>query len=227
MPNFFSRRALLRVVLAGLVAVALRVSLSPAAASPDAASPAAASPAAASDAAAPIVALNGALAEIMKAGKATPFVARYQTLAPVVEQSFDLTAVLRLVVGRHWVDMPPAVQSALLAEFNRFTVASFVANFDDGSGERLEILPATRVVGGDTVIETRIVFAKDDPVRIDYVMRESEGRWRVVDVLLDGTISRVAVQCSDFRRILETGGPLALIATLRKKVAALSGGALT
>ena len=212
MSNSFPRRALHRAVLAGLVVASLRAALPPAAAAPDAA--------------APIAALNVALADIMKAGKAAPFAARYQTLAPVVERSFDLTAILRLVIGPRWADMPAAMQNALLAEFHRFTVASYVANFDDSGGERLEILPATRTVGGDTVIETRIVFPKDDPVRIDYVMRETEGQWRVVDVLLDGTISRVAVQRSDFRHILETGGPQGLIATLRKKVAALSGDAL-
>ena len=213
MPNSFPRRALLRASLAGLAAASLRAAVSPAAA--------------ASDAAAPIAALNVALTDVMKAGKGAPFPARYQTLAPVVAQSFDLAAILRLVVGPHWADIPPEMQTALLAEFHRFTVASYVANFDDNSGERLEILPTTHVVGGDTVIETRIVFPKNDPVRIDYVMRENDGHWQVVDVLLDGTISRVAVQRSDFRHILETGGPQALITNLRKKISALSGGTLT
>ncbi len=213
MPNSFPRRALFRASLAGLAVALLRAAVSPAAA--------------ASEAAAPIAALNGALTDIMKSGKATPFPARYQTLAPVVAQSFDLASILRLVVGPHWTDMPPEMQNALLAEFRRFTVASYVANFDDDNGERLEILPTTHTVGGDTVIETRIVFPKADPVRIDYVMRQKDGQWQVVDVLLDGTISRVAVQRSDFRHILETGGPPALIATLRKKISALSGGTLT
>ncbi len=45
-----------------------------------------------------------------------------------------------------------------------------------------------------------------------------------MDVLLDGSISRVAVQRSDFRSLLE-GGPSALVDSLRRKVADLSGGA--
>ncbi len=213
MSNPFSRRALLRTLGAGLAAASLPAISSPAEATPDAA--------------APVATLNNALAGVMKAGKSVPFPERFQSLAPVVEKSFDLVAILRLVVGPRWADIPPELQAKLLDEFRRFTVASYIANFDDDSGEHLEILPETRQIGSDIVVETRIVFRKDDPVRIDYVVRQGEGGWRVVDVLLDGSISRVAVQRSDFRRILEIGGPQALIASLRKKVTALSGGTLT
>ncbi len=221
MPNSLPRRALIRGLLAAVaIPLAARHSL---AAVPEAAVPEAAGP----DAAAPIVALNDALSAIMKAGAATPFPARYQSLAPVVARSFDLEGILRLVVGPRWADMPREMQTALLGEFHRFTVASYVANFDDDHGTRLEILPATRAIGGDVVVETRIVSPKADPVRLDYVMHQTDGQWQARDVLLDGTISRVAVQRSDFRHILENGGPLALIASLRRKVSALSGGTLS
>lgn len=181
---------------------------------------------AASAAILPIQNLNAALTEVMKKGRATPFPERFSILAPVVQEGFDLPAILRLVVGPHWDGFPPDVQKTLLDEFFKFTVASYVANFDGSDQERLEILPTTRKLGNDEVVETRIIFPKGDPVRIDYVMRNKDGRWRVVDVLLDGTISRVAVQRSDFRHIIEAGGPSALIASLRRKVADLSGGTI-
>jgi phospholipid transport system substrate-binding protein len=57
-------------------------------------------------------------------------------------------------------------------------------------------------------------------------MRQSKGgAWQVVDVLADGSISRVAVQRSDFRHLLARGGPQALAESLRNKSANLSEGA--
>jgi phospholipid transport system substrate-binding protein len=56
-------------------------------------------------------------------------------------------------------------------------------------------------------------------------MRQSPQGWRAVDVLLDGTISRVAVQRSDFRSLLNHGGAPALAKSLQEKTADLSGGA--
>jgi phospholipid transport system substrate-binding protein len=55
-------------------------------------------------------------------------------------------------------------------------------------------------------------------------MRQDSDGWRVVDVLADGAISRVAVQRSDFRRVLARGGAQALADSLRTKSASLSEG---
>ena len=57
-------------------------------------------------------------------------------------------------------------------------------------------------------------------------MRQTPAGWRVVDVLADGTISRVATQRSDFRSTLAHGGGQALVTTLQRKVSDLSGGSL-
>jgi phospholipid transport system substrate-binding protein len=58
-------------------------------------------------------------------------------------------------------------------------------------------------------------------------MRQDGGEWKVVDVLADGSISRVAVQRSDFRRLVDRGGAPALIQSLNSKTSDLSGGALS
>jgi phospholipid transport system substrate-binding protein len=176
-------------------------------------------------AAAPIAALNEALIAGMKAGR-SPFPQRFAALRPVVERAFDLPTVLAAVVGPRWTTLPPAQQARLLDTFRSFTVASYAANFDSFSGERLEVLPDTRMVGQDQVVATRIVQANGTPVRLDYVMRRGPQGWRAVDVLLDGSISRVAVQRSDFRSLITQGDAGALIASLNKKIADLSGGTL-
>jgi phospholipid transport system substrate-binding protein len=49
--------------------------------------------------------------------------------------------------------------------------------------------------------------------------------WKAVDVLEDGTISQVAVQRSDFRQILQSGGAPALVVSLQQKTRELSSGA--
>ncbi len=172
----------------------------------------------------PIEALDQGLLSAMREGKATPFAQRYQMLAPLVENAFDLDAVLQTSVGSRWQSFTPEQQQDLRAEFVRFTVASYVGNFASYNGEQFQIDPTLRDVGGERVVTTHILSNGNDTNRIDYVMRQTDAGWRAVDVLLDGSISRVAVQRSDFRSQLE-GGPDALVATLKKKVADLSGGA--
>jgi phospholipid transport system substrate-binding protein len=171
-----------------------------------------------------VEALNAGLLQIMRAGRATPFEKRAAMLTPVIQQSFDLGQILRTSVGPRFASLPPAQQTELLDLFTRYTVASYVANFDGFSGERFEVAPNTRAVGADQVVETRIVTAGGDSPRIDYVTHRTDSGWRVVDVLLDGSISRVAVQRSDFRALIGGGDAGPLIASLRHKIASLEAG---
>ena len=176
--------------------------------------------------AAPIAALNAGLLKIMNAGKDTAFTGRYDIHKPVVEKTFDLVLILRNSVGpNRWSAFPPNLQAELLDIFTRFTVSNWVANFDAFDGETFQILPELRKVGADEVVQTRIVPRTGEPTRLDYVMRRSGDDWRAVDILLDGSISRVAVQRSDFRALLKDGNPAALITMLREKVTALAAGA--
>jgi phospholipid transport system substrate-binding protein len=192
-----------RTVLAGLLAV-------PAAARADVAGPAA-----------PVAALLEGLKAAMKAGRGTPFATRAAKLGPVVDRSFDLRAILMASVGPRWAGFAPEAQAALLGAFREFTVASWVANFDADEGQRFEIDPEVRLVGADRIVTTRIVPASGEPTRLDYVMRETGGLWQAVDVLVDGAISRAAVQRSDFRALLRDGNPAGLIQNLRDKAAEL------
>jgi phospholipid transport system substrate-binding protein len=174
----------------------------------------------------PIAALNDGLVQIMHAGKATPFDTRMASFTPVVVAAFDLPLILQNSVGPgHWTDIQPGERATLLDVFTQFTVASYVANFDSFSGETFTLAPEFRHVGRDLVVQTRIIGTGGDVTRLDYVMREVDGGWHVVDVLLDGSISRVAVTRSDFRALLAEGGAARLIASLRAKVADLKAGA--
>lgn len=178
-------------------------------------------------AAAPIQRLYDGLLNVMKAGGATPFQQRYATLEPVIDSVFDLPAILQVSVGPAWSALPPDQQAALRTEFRRYTIANYVSNFNNYSGQHFNVLPETKsLANGDQVVQTRIVSSSGESHQLDYVMRQDGGAWRVVDVLADGSISRVAVQRSDFRRLLANGGGPALVASLQRKTADLSGGVL-
>ena len=200
-----------RAVLAGLAAVAVI--------------PVSAALAADPQAVAPIQALNQGLLAAMKAGKQTPFAQRYAALAPVIQRAFDLPAILQSSVGLRWSALAPADQQRLLEAFRKFTVSSYVANFDQFAGETLTISPETRSIGQDQVVGTRIVSG-GETTSIDYVMRTGPNGWRAIDVLLNGSISQVAVNRSDWRALLASGaGPL--IDSLQRRTATLSGGSIT
>jgi len=180
----------------------------------------------ASETTAPVEQLHAGLIEIMKTGRSVSFRQRYEKIAPVIIQTFDLEAIVRQVIGLRWASLPPEQQVALTDAFRRYTIASYVANFDGYSGERFDLLPTITATGNDRVVQTRLVSTSGQGHMLAYVMRQTAGGWRIVDVLADGSVSRVAAQRSEVRSVLADGGGAGLLVSLRRKTAELSGGIL-
>ncbi|MBV8614445.1 MAG: ABC transporter substrate-binding protein [Acetobacteraceae bacterium] len=172
---------------------------------------------------APIEQLQQALLTVMRQGRATPFGQRATALTPTIERAFDLPAILRVSVGPTWSRLSPEEQRRLLDVFRQYTVATYVQAFDHYDGQRFVVSPQTRSsFGGSQVVHTEIVPRSGETHTIDYVMRRApDGAWKATDVLADGTISRVAVQRSDFSAMLASGGAPALVAGLQRKTAML------
>ena len=180
--------------------------------------------AAASEMTAPIEQLDAGLLQVMKAGKAAPFQQRYNVLAPLVTRAVDLDAILEAGVGPGWASLPPAQQGALSAAFQRFSIATYVANFDDYGGERFELLPGG---AGDPVVRVRIVPGPGGEAHtLAYAMRQTAAGWKAVDVKADGSISQVVAQQEEIRSLMRSAGAPGLLARLQQKTAELSGGAL-
>ncbi len=178
--------------------------------------------------AAPIAALDDALIATMKAGSANAsFTDRYKALAPVVMKTLNLPVILQNSVGVLWATIPTAQQQELGGLFQEFTIASYVNGFNGYGGEKIEILPAERPLGAKKIVESQIVPTDGtDPTRLDYVMTEGAAGWQATDVLLNGTISKVAIQASDFASLVNAGDASQLINALKNKISILSNGNL-
>ena len=172
----------------------------------------------------PVNDLIAGLLQVMKAGPGTPFDKRFALLGPVIDRTFDLPAILQESIGPSWSALPADQKQVLIDAFRRYTVASYVNSFNEFNGQRFDVSPDTRTIGDRQIVQTTIVPQSGDQHQLDYVMQQTGSGWRVVDVLADGSISRVAVQRSDFRRLLARGGAPALADSLRSKSLNLSDG---
>ncbi len=170
--------------------------------------------------------LDAALIATMRTGSANQtFSQRESALASVVDQSFDLAVITRNSVGFLWNTLPAAQQQQLSALMEQFTVASYVSQFNSFNGEQIKLLPAEKALGARRIVQTQIVPSDgSSPTEIDYVVGQDGGGWRISDVLLNGTISQVAIHASDFSSLVTSGDASQLIAALKSKIAALASG---
>jgi len=205
MPNTnrFTRRHVLRATAALLVALA---------------SPSGVNAVEADPAVAPIRVFYDALLAAMKQADQLGVRGRYDKLAPVIRSTFDLPAMTRIAVGPEWTAIPPDQQAALTDGFSRMTIATYANRFDGWSGQSFEVDPEVLPRNNGRVVRTKLNRPKEEPVTLNYLMRASGDTWKIVDIYLSGTISELATQRSEFGAILKSGGPAALIESLRLQI---------
>jgi phospholipid transport system substrate-binding protein len=159
----------------------------------------------------------GALLGTMRDGRTLGQSGRYARLAPVVNRTFDIPTMTRLAIGPMWGTLSPAQQQQLLGAFDHYVAATYADRFDSYSGEQLQVT-SEQPRGGEVIVQTQIAKSNGEATRLDYLMRQDQGLWRISDVYLDGTISQLAVHRSEFHSILQREGVDGLVMALNRKV---------
>jgi len=160
---------------------------------------------------------------VMKEAKALGVRGRYERLEPAVREIFSLPLMIRIAAGTHWSKGSDAERQRLAEAFERMSVATYADRFDGYSGESFETVGRKPGPQATTLVETKLLRPKDDPIEITYVMREVRGEWRIVDVLLESGISELARYRSEYAKILKDRGLDGLIAELEAKTAKMLG----
>jgi phospholipid transport system substrate-binding protein len=167
---------------------------------------------------------HAVLLEVMRNARQLGARGRERRLRPAMEAAFDLPAMTRIAVGPAWTGMGQGERQALTSAFSDWTVANYAGRFDGFAGESFVTQGESALKSGDHLVRTQLLRQDDAPVQLNYLLREVEGRWRVVDIYLDGTISELASRRAEFTTLLREGGAERLVAELRRRTGALLGG---
>jgi phospholipid transport system substrate-binding protein len=158
------------------------------------------------------------LVSAMKQGPQLGYDGRYKVLSPAVQEAYDMAYMTKVAVGPSWTSASPEQQQKLIKAFSSFSAATYASRFSSFDGEKFEVVGEKPATGGSTMVETNLVLKSGDTIKLNYLVRNDDGgKPRVVDVLLDASISELATRRSEFTSIVKRDGFPALIATLEEK----------
>jgi phospholipid transport system substrate-binding protein len=161
--------------------------------------------------------LNESLLTIMKQADQLGYQGRYELVAPVVEESFDLIFMARKTIGRYWTKLSDADKRRWVDTFSGFTISNFADRFDGFSGQSFAIVGDKPASSETVMILTQLIRPEADDVDLNYRMRAMDGRWRVVDIYAGGKVSEVALRRSEYASVLKAGGIEKLITVVSEK----------
>lgn len=161
--------------------------------------------------------LQDALLAVMRDADKLGVQGRYDKLKATLGTVYDFETMTRLASGTAWTSADAGQQTALVQAFTRFSIATYADRFKGYSGERFETLGERPGPRNTVIVDTRLVRPDDPAVSLSYVMQERDGVWRIIDVIVEGSISELAVRRSEYAQILRQGGAGKLVEVLNDK----------
>lgn len=139
-----------------------------------------------------------------------------EQITVIVERNFDFATLCRLVLARHWRQLSEEQQAEFTTEFKRHLTITYGKNVENYRDEKVVITADRPEARGDWTVRTVIERPAAENVKVDYRLRQIDGEWKMIDMIVEG-VSLVANFRSQFQDIISKSGPAKVIELLREK----------
>ena len=145
-------------------------------------------------------------------------VERTSAMRQLLTENFDLNYIRRFVLSRHWRRASNDERAEFRQLLEDYLVVIYGRRLGNYSGEKFVIGDARAVNKAITVVHSHIERPKAPPVKVNWRLRQAEGEWSIVDVIVEG----VSMSMEFSSVIRGSGGKVAgLIAKLRQLTAGI------
>ncbi|MEZ5813894.1 MAG: ABC transporter substrate-binding protein [Alphaproteobacteria bacterium] len=134
----------------------------------------------------------------------------------LLNNNFDMDMIARFSLGRHWRSASQAQRDEYMKLFKVMIVDVYSARFSDYEGQEIEVTGSRKEGERDILVHSLLSQKSGPDVQVDWRVRQSSGRYKVIDVIVEG-VSMAVTQRSDFSSVVQRGGGNmeALLAHLR------------
>jgi len=135
----------------------------------------------------------------------------------LLTEKLALDQVARFVLGKHWRSASEEERAEFRQVFEDFLVVTYARRLESYSGESVQVGAARERNDGSVGVACRIVRAEGEPIGIEWRLRQNSGKWRIVDLVVEG-VSLALTQRNEFDAMLRDSGDLrGLMDQLRQK----------
>ena len=131
--------------------------------------------------------------------------AKKSSFRKLLQDSFDMKTIGRFSLGRYWRVATPEQRKEYLRLFENMVIDVYSQRFSDYQGQKFETRSYRNDGPSDTIITSFIVPETGPEIQVDWRVRHKNGRYRVIDVIVEG-VSMSVTQRSDFSAVIQRGG---------------------
>ena len=142
---------------------------------------------------------------------------RESEMRRLLNEGFDIDFIGRFVLSRYWRSSSEAERAEFRQLFEDYLIAAYGRRFGTYSGEKFVIGQTFPQDDERAVVRSDVVRPGGDSMTVDWRVQRREGKWKVVDIMVEG-VSMMVTQRSEFTALLqrENGSIAALNQRLRQ-----------
>ncbi len=123
----------------------------------------------------------------------------------LLNEHFDVPAIGRFVLGRHWKMASDDERTEFLNLFEDFIVRSYAVRFAGYSGETFTVKGSTPGPKSATLVHSRVLRGNAEPIRVDWRVEPRGEKLVITDVIVEG-VSMSVTQRSEFASVIQSSG---------------------
>lgn len=145
------------------------------------------------------------------------FVDRLEIIKKEINQTFNYKRMMQFIYGRKWNKLESNQKDIISETFLNFISATYTKRFHMIDGLNFEYLESKKTDDGMILVNTNLLIPNEDSVKFKYVFINEEDDWKILDILINGTISEIATKKSEYSKIIKSEGVDGLIKKLSEK----------
>ena len=145
---------------------------------------------------------------------------RSQKYRAILQSSFDMPTVGHFVLGRAWNSASPRQQQEFMKLFEQIVLKTYGDRLNFYSGEDFQVKGERQESDKDTIVNSEVAHPNGaPPTKIDWRLRQANGKPAVIDVIIEG-VSQSVTQRDEYASILQrnNGNLDALLDLMRQRV---------
>ena len=157
------------------------------------------------------------LLDVMQRADELGYQGRYRELEPYINDHFDIPFITQVILGRHRKQLSETQQEEFIDVFGRSSTATYASRFNGYDGEEFQELAREALRRGRVLIRTELRRAHDEPVSLDYLLHEKQGKWYIVSVSANG-VNDLSLKRAEYAAVIKEKGYNGLVMEILSKI---------
>lgn len=144
-------------------------------------------------------------------------------LRNVFRQNFDVPAISRFVLGKHWRKTSTTERQGFVDAFEEMNTRQFLAMVGEFSEEMFSVVKVQEDAAKPSLslVSTKIAQSEGEPISAVWRVRNNDGQYKILDIVVEGVSMAITLR-HEYGTVVKTDGVDGLIAIMREKNAKLA-----